>query len=358
MSQLIKGLLTIGIPTYNGGFNFPELLLSIKKLGLDETEFEVLVVNNGSTDDTDKIMEQYKVTVPNLRYYKNNKNIGRIENWNKVIELAQGDYLIIMNVNDRFVDFEARKVLEYLNHHPEVPMILSDIQFEDHIYPNWIECGLLNLETYLKKTFLDTEYLEFHSVGILQQHIFRTKVIVDNCIQFNPRIPRTTDRVFVGQVVAAGGRNFYYINKTMVTWHLSPNRYHYQIHNNKNHFNFEELWVNEYEANIQLADLGKISYKAYLKSQLISAKFYMHVKHLRYLKDKILRTNTPTNGMEIPTAAIFYSYLKTMAELNHVSINYVVLNVTALKRAITWYLRSINLYKKNRRSLKGLIIQV
>jgi len=355
MSQLVKGLLTIGIPTYNGGFNLPDMFSSIQKLGLNETEYQILVVDNCSDDNTDIIIQQYKAKIPNLKYYKNSENIGRIENWNKVIDLAEGDYLIIMNVNDRFIDFEAPKYIRYLDNNPQIPMILTDIQFEDHMYPNWIEYGLVNLEEYLKKTFLDPDYLEFHSIGLLHQHIFRTKVIMDNNIRFDVKIPRTTDRVFAGEVVKTGGGIFYYMNKSMVSWHLNKNRYHYNVHSNHKSFNFSELWMNEYEANVQLAEIGNISYKEVLQSQLILAGFFMHIKKLRALKNKILRSKTPTKGMEIPTAAIYYAYVKTMAESNKVSINYSYVKATALWRVIRWYLRSLHLYKKKERLLGDII---
>src|SRR5438128_1505928 len=98
MVQANKSLLTIGIPTYNGGENLLELFDSIKLLGLSSDEYEILVVDNSSEDDTEAIINKLKPHYSNLRYHKNGNNIGRIENWNKVIELTQGDYLIIMNI--------------------------------------------------------------------------------------------------------------------------------------------------------------------------------------------------------------------------------------------------------------------
>lgn len=354
----IKRLITIGIPTYNGGANFSDLFLSIQKLGLKDDEYEILVVDNCSTDETEDIIKQAQTNYRNLRFYKNPINIGRVENWNKVIELTKGDYLIIMNVNDRFVEFDVTKYIKYLEANKNIPVLLTDVQFADHIYPNWMEEGLVDLNKYLKKTLLETEYLEFHSLGIFQQHIFRTKSISDHHIRFDPKIPRTTDRVFTAEVIKAGGSTFYYTPHSMVSWHLNPNRYHYNVHIDSKDFNFEELWVNEYKANLTTAKLGNISLKQILISQLIYASFNMQIKRLRWLKDKILQSDTPTLGMEIPTSSIFFAYLKVIAEVNDISINYASVKIIALKRAINWYLRSLNLRKKNIRTLKGIIQEV
>src|SRR4051812_41318855 len=103
MQDLVKGLLTIGIPPYNGAANLGELFKSIRYLGLTDNEYEILVVDNASTDNTNDVIAELKLLYPNLRYHQNISNIGRVENWDKVVELSKGEYLIIMNINDRFM---------------------------------------------------------------------------------------------------------------------------------------------------------------------------------------------------------------------------------------------------------------
>jgi glycosyltransferase involved in cell wall biosynthesis len=315
----------------------------------------LLIVDNCSTDDTAEVARQLQSQYPNIRYHRNNSNIGRVENWDRVIELARGQYLIIMNINDRFMPVNLTKHISYLENHPEIALVLTDMQFADHVYPNWAEEGVIDMNSYLEKTFLDTEYLEFHSLGVLHQHILRTADIINHRIKFNPEIPRTTDRVFIGEVVKAGGGKFYYSKDVMVSWHLNNGRYHFSVHNNPANFNFNQLWLNEYVANVQLAQISNIPYKKVLQSQLVLARFYMQVKWLRNVKNKLLNCHTVTNGMEIPTASAFYAYLKTMAELNEVTINYISISRKSLARALNWYLRSVGLARKNKRTLQGII---
>lgn len=355
MQQLAKSLLTIGIPVYNGEADLEDLLLSVNNLGLKPAEYELLIVDNCSTDGTEDKARHLQTYYPNMRYHRNKRNIGRVQNWDKVVELAQGEYLIIMNSNDRFLPIDTGKLIRYLNSHTEIAMVLTDMQFADHVYPNWAEEGIVDMNSYLEKTFLDTEYLEFHSLGVLHQHILRTADIVDNQIKFNPEIPRTTDRVFIGEVIKAGGGKFYYSKNVMVSWHLNNSRYHFSVHNNPGSFSFNQLWLNEYIANVQLAKIGNITYKNILQSQLVLAKFYMQVRWLRKVKDKLLNSHTPTNSMEIPTASAFYAYLKTKAHLNKIAINYISVSCKSLLRALNWYLRSIGLARKNKRSLQGII---
>lgn len=355
MQDLVKGLLTIGIPSYNGAANLGELFKSIRYLGLTDNEYEILVVDNASTDNTNDVIAELKLLYPNLRYHQNISNIGRVENWDKVVELSKGEYLIIMNINDRFMPVNLSRHIQYLNANPGTTMVLTNMQFTDHVYPNWIEEGVLHIDDYLKKTFLETEYLEFHSLGILHQHILRTEAIVAHQIKFDAQIPRTTDRVFIGELIKAGDGNFYYSKDVMVRWNLNNNRYHFSVHNNLDKFDFNQLWFNEYAANVQLAKICGISLRAILKSQLISASFNIQVKWLRKLKNKLLKSNKGFEGLEVPTAAVFYAYLKTVAELNNLTINYFQVRWQGFARAINWYSRSLGLAPKNKRTLKDII---
>jgi glycosyltransferase involved in cell wall biosynthesis len=356
MANLIKGLLTIGIPTYNGGANLPELLESVKNLGLEKGAYEVVVLDNFSTDDTAQIMERLQSTFGELTYHKNSSNIGRIENWNRVIELARGEFLILMNVNDRFSPFNLKVHLEYLAHHPQIPLLMTDIQYANHVYPNWLEYGIINLEAYLRKIFIESEYLEFHALGVLQQNIFRTEILLKSAIRFDPKLPRTTDRILTAEVIKAGGGNFYYINQCMVKWRANKSRYHSSIHQGQKDFNMEELWLNEYKANVHLAGLVHMSYQEILQSQLILAAFFKYRKQAKNCKNLFSRqTNIE---LEITTASVFYEYLKALAELNNVSIKFIHIKLKALGRTLRWYLRSVHLLKENQRSLGNNVIHV
>jgi glycosyltransferase involved in cell wall biosynthesis len=354
---LVKGFLTIAVPTFNGGGNLQDLFDSIKNLGLRTDEYEVLVVDNCSDDDTEAVVRDLQRFHNNLIFHRNAHNIGRIENWNKAIELSRGEFLILMNVNDVFMEFDMRNYLHYLSRYEEVSLVLADMEFKEDVYPNWKECGVFDLSDYLRKTFLDINYLEFHSVGVLHQHIFRTAHIIKNHIRFDPKLPRTTDRVFVAQLVKAGGGKFYYTNKRMVSWRLNSSRYHYNVHINKNTFNFEQLWVNEYEANRELAEIAQIPLKAFLISQLTLARSYTYKDRLATFRDRFVSNKMGRSGMEFPTACIYYEYLATVARLNGIRLNYYPIKFNGFLIVLKEFLRYHKIMSRKERSLKDIAIQ-
>lgn len=93
----MKKLATIAIPTYNREKYIKQSINSV----LDQTykNFELLILDNCSTDNTGKIVKN--ISDIRIRYLKNERNIGMINNWNKCVELAEGDYLIILGDDDK-----------------------------------------------------------------------------------------------------------------------------------------------------------------------------------------------------------------------------------------------------------------
>jgi len=354
---LKQNLLTIAIPSYNGSEHFAELFKSIELLGLTHDEYEVLVIDNCSNDNTQAVLADLQRSMSNLRFYKNQLNIGRIENWNLALALCQGEFLLLMNVNDRFSPFDMHRNLDVLKNNSQVTMVFADYEQKGSAYPNWAETGYFKLGDYIRTTFLNEKIFEFYSLGILHQHIFRTGIIRENNIYFDPKIPRTTDRVFVGEVASAGGGWIYYFNNSMVEWRLNASRYHYTAHINKHSFNLQELWLNEYEANLRLSEMVSISKKDFLKSQLMLADRYLHKNWLYRLRKNLKPESDTREGLEFITAKIYFEYVKAICKMNGIRFNYSLLTIRSLIAVFREFLIFHKFLKKNR-SLKKIIRNV
>ncbi|MBD1394647.1 glycosyltransferase family 2 protein [Mucilaginibacter glaciei] len=90
---------TIGIPAYKVTF-LKECIQSI----LDQTcrDFEVVVVNDASPEDIDSVVKSFNTQ--RIRYYTNEKNFGAenvVDNWNKCLSYAKGDFFILMGDDDK-----------------------------------------------------------------------------------------------------------------------------------------------------------------------------------------------------------------------------------------------------------------
>jgi glycosyltransferase involved in cell wall biosynthesis len=78
--------LSIGIPVFNGQEFLPELLDSL--LAQTFRDFEILICDNASSDQTSKICLEYERSDSRIHYFRNSRNLGAIANFNRVFELS------------------------------------------------------------------------------------------------------------------------------------------------------------------------------------------------------------------------------------------------------------------------------
>lgn len=84
-------LVSIGMPVYNGARFIREALDSI--LAQTFTDFELIISDNASTDETEAICREYAARDQRIRFYRNDRNMGASYNYNRVTELARGKYI-------------------------------------------------------------------------------------------------------------------------------------------------------------------------------------------------------------------------------------------------------------------------
>ena len=85
-----KPLVSIGLPVYNGASYLSEAIDSL--LAQSFCDFEIVISDNASTDDTQSICEDYAKLDRRLRYYREEINRGPYWNFNHVFELSRGIY--------------------------------------------------------------------------------------------------------------------------------------------------------------------------------------------------------------------------------------------------------------------------
>jgi glycosyltransferase involved in cell wall biosynthesis len=89
---------TIAISAYKGVF-LKECMDSI--LSQTFNDFELIILNDASPDNIRSVVESY--TDSRIRYYENEQNVGAlnlVDNWNKCLGLAKGDYFMQMGDDD------------------------------------------------------------------------------------------------------------------------------------------------------------------------------------------------------------------------------------------------------------------
>ena len=111
------------MPVYNGKKFLKEAIDSV----LNQTfkDFEFIIVNDCSTDDTNKILADYLNADRRIIIRNNVKNIGPAETRNTALKIAKGEYIAIMDSDDISLENRFEKQLAYLENNKEVFLVGS-----------------------------------------------------------------------------------------------------------------------------------------------------------------------------------------------------------------------------------------
>jgi glycosyltransferase involved in cell wall biosynthesis len=103
--------ISILMPVYNGEKYLREAIDSI--LNQTFTDFEFLIVDDGSTDNSVEIINSYQNSRINL--VKNDKNEGLVYTLNRGLSLAKGEYIARMDCDDISLPERLKKQIDFLD---------------------------------------------------------------------------------------------------------------------------------------------------------------------------------------------------------------------------------------------------
>ena len=222
--------LTVAIPNYNGGDNLERCIESCKTIQMPKNDYEILIIDNKSSDNSINIVNEMKKKFTNIRLVENEKNIGRIQNWNVSIEKALGRYLIFLFSNDL--------INEKNNIHELVQNLDSDQTISICI------SALLKKEKngqYIKKAYFDQVIKcpskKFASnclnrgllpFGPIQSIIYRLDAIANNKNRFLDEFPINADEIFSFEE-ACKRENIMFSPHPQITWDLTQGRFHGKV---------------------------------------------------------------------------------------------------------------------------------
>lgn len=131
-------LVTILMPVYNGERFLREAIDSL--LSQTYRNIEILIINDGSTDQSGEIIRSYQDK--RIRYVVNERNSGLIFTLNRGLELATGEYLARMDSDDVCAIERIGKQASYLEQHPDIAIVATTIEMMDEAgkpLPPWTD---------------------------------------------------------------------------------------------------------------------------------------------------------------------------------------------------------------------------
>jgi glycosyltransferase involved in cell wall biosynthesis len=104
---------------YNGEKYLREAIESI--LAQTFIDFNFLIINDGSTDGTKEILENYNDS--RIKLINNKKNIGLTKSLNKGLKLARGEYIARQDADDISMPERLEKEVSFLDHNKNTALV-------------------------------------------------------------------------------------------------------------------------------------------------------------------------------------------------------------------------------------------
>jgi len=275
---LINPKVSVVIATHNHAHFLPECLGSVRAQTYQD--YEVIIVDNGSTDNTRELVQ--KLAWDKLRYYYQ-ENTGSVSGpRNTGIRLARGEYVAFLDSDDSWYKEKLDEVMRILADNPAIDIISHDLLMVEKGKPNLVA-----------------------KVGPLSSDMFKQLLIVGNCVCGSATVVKreillktkgfdeSKDFVHVEDYeawlrIAYQGYRFYFINKTLGE---------YKIHKSNLSHDYELVKIhlinvyNKHYRNLSnVGPLRKLLFynRSIIKIYLATAmRFYKKRQYLKCLKSLI-----------------------------------------------------------------------
>lgn len=108
-------LVSVIMPTYNCGFFIGKSIESVQRQTY--RNWELVIVDDCSTDNTTQVVDGYMKSDQRIRYYKLAENAGPAVARTKAMELAQGSYMAFLDSDDLWLPEKLSKQLTFMDIH-------------------------------------------------------------------------------------------------------------------------------------------------------------------------------------------------------------------------------------------------
>jgi glycosyltransferase involved in cell wall biosynthesis len=118
---------SVCIPSYNAARFLAAAIDSV--LAQTFADFELVVSDDASTDDTAAVLARY--ADPRLRVVRAEDRLGQAGNWNRCVELARGEYVVLLHADDELLPGYLERAVAVLDEHEDVGLVHCAVQHVD-----------------------------------------------------------------------------------------------------------------------------------------------------------------------------------------------------------------------------------
>jgi glycosyltransferase involved in cell wall biosynthesis len=207
-----NALVSIGMPVYNGEKKLAIALDSL--IAQDYPNIEIIISDNGSTDRTQEICKNYLLIDSRIKYFRSEKNLGSIWNFNRVLKLSNGTYFMWAAHDDSHEKSFVSACVERLEECPEAVLCQAQTKIyiegrEELLCTNNLNSfdGIKEMVARYRETINNFPATAIY--GVYRTESMRKTKLFQNCI--------ATDMSFIQELSLYG--QFIGVEKTLFTYH-------------------------------------------------------------------------------------------------------------------------------------------
>ena len=116
--------LSVSMITFQGAAYLKAQMDSI--LGQSIPVHEIIVCDDGSTDETRTILTEYAAKHPQIQLHFNEKNLGTVANMQQCLRKTSGDIIFLADQDDVWLPTKVEKTLAFFQEHPDAGAVFSN----------------------------------------------------------------------------------------------------------------------------------------------------------------------------------------------------------------------------------------
>lgn len=170
MNHAVVPLVSILLPTLNGERFIKRSIESV--LAQTNQSWELLVIDDGSTDTTKDIVLGYASTDNRIRYIQNEENIGIQKTLNKGLRLAVGRYIARIDDDDRWIaSCKLDRQISFLQENPDHVLVGTGVEIVDETYKTLYSYMLPEDDAAIRKNLLNRNCFAHPSVLFVREAV-------------------------------------------------------------------------------------------------------------------------------------------------------------------------------------------
>lgn len=196
-------LLSFIVPIYNADNYLMRCVESIRQQGFDESDYEIVLINDGSTDNSYQVAADLSKLHSNIRLFSQ-ENKGQSSARNVGIQKSLGKYLLFVDADDYLINCSLREIVRFSDdNHLEIGMTQLSLMHKNG------KIEKLELPTAVEKKIYDGKSLFrlFHPASacavlflrkfLQDQHLFFTEKIMHEDVLFVTKAFLLAKRIFL-----------------------------------------------------------------------------------------------------------------------------------------------------------------